>query len=155
MIALDPVRATDDEAAFIAAAAPGYDGDGEMPRAIFQQTRTFLQDHPRPDPWGSYLARQGEQAVGVCAFKSAPDANGLVEIAYGTFPVHQGQGIAQQMIERLSSIAFAAGVKTLTARTLPEDNASNAALRRRGFSFAGEVIDPEDGLVWEWHLPRP
>jgi ribosomal-protein-alanine N-acetyltransferase len=152
VIVLEPVRATDDEEAFVDAAAPGYDGDGEVPRAIFEQTRTFLLDHPRPDPWGSYLAREGEDAVGICAFKTAPDVNGFVEIAYGTFPAYQGRGIAKQLIDLLSRMAFAAGARTVTARTLPEYNPSNSALRRQGFAYAGEAIDLEDGLVWEWHL---
>jgi hypothetical protein len=26
-------------------------------------------------------------------------------------------------------------------------------LRRCGFEQAGEVIDPEDGLVWRWQRP--
>jgi hypothetical protein len=37
--------------------------------------------------------------------------------------------------------------------TLPEENASNKALKRNGFGFAGEVDDPEDGLVWRWERP--
>jgi len=152
VIRLEPVRATGDEDSFVAAALPGYGGDGQVPRAIFEQTRTFLLENPRPDPWGSYLAREGESAVGVCAFKFPPDCDGRVEIAYGTFPAYQRRGIAKQMIELLSSMAFAAGARTVTARTLPENNASNAALRRQGFAYAGEVIDPEDGLVWEWYL---
>jgi RimJ/RimL family protein N-acetyltransferase len=36
------------------------------------------------------------------------------------------------------------------AHTLPEENASNRALRRNGFRLAGEVEDPEDGRVWRW-----
>jgi RimJ/RimL family protein N-acetyltransferase len=39
------------------------------------------------------------------------------------------------------------------AHTLPEENASNRALRRNGFTFSGEVDDPEDGLIWRWEKP--
>jgi hypothetical protein len=33
------------------------------------------------------------------------------------------------------------------------ENASSTVLRRCGFERAGEVIDPEDGLVWRWQRP--
>lgn len=36
------------------------------------------------------------------------------------------------------------------AHTLAQENASNALLRRLGFRFAGEVSDPEEGIVWRW-----
>jgi hypothetical protein len=53
------------------------------------------------------------------------------------------------MIAMLAGIADEAGVLPI-AHTLPEENASNKALRRNGFAFAGEVEDPEDGLIWRW-----
>jgi hypothetical protein len=53
------------------------------------------------------------------------------------------------MAGALSRIAEAAGMLPI-AHTLPEENASTRALRRNGFLFAGEVMDPEDGLVWRW-----
>lgn len=44
-------------------------------------------------PWISFLAICDSDIVGVCAFTSAPIA-GWVEIAYHTFPLFEGQGIA-------------------------------------------------------------
>jgi RimJ/RimL family protein N-acetyltransferase len=41
---------------------------------------------------------------------------------------------------------------TIIARTLNEENASNAILRKFGFQFAGEHSDPDDGSVWQWEL---
>ena len=43
---------------------------------------------------------------------------------------------------------------SLTAKTLPEENASTAILRRNGFQFTGETSDEEIGLAWSWVL-RP
>ena len=54
------------------------------------------------------------------------------------------------MAAALTRIAFAAGSPLVIAHTLPQENASNRALLRNGFGFAGETIDPEDGLVWRW-----
>jgi [ribosomal protein S5]-alanine N-acetyltransferase len=38
---------------------------------------------------------------------------------------------------------------SVTAQTLPEDNASTRVLRKLGFVLKGSVIDPEEGTVWE------
>ena len=56
---------------------------------------------------------------------------------------------ATATIALLAEVAVKAGVRPI-ALTLPEENASNKALRRNGFVYAGEVMDPEDGLVWRW-----
>ena len=82
---------------------------------------------------------------------SAPNAAGEAELAYMTFPAFEGRGHATAMIALLAGIADAAGVLPI-AHTLPVENASNKALRRNGFAFAGAVEDPEDGLVWRWEL---
>lgn len=130
--------------------APGYFGEEDKARQILEQTRSFLAANPRPDPWGSYLAWQRDTVVGTCAFKSAPDDAGAVEIAYSTFPAYEGRGHAKAMIAALSALALQSGASTVLAHTLAETNASNGALRRQGFSFGGEVVDPEDGAVWRW-----
>ncbi len=110
----------------------------------------MLTRDPRPDPWGCYLAESGGEIVGTCAFKSAPDPAGTVEIAYMTFPAFEGRGFATAMAGALVELARGGGAALAIAHTLPEENPSNRALRRNGFSFAGEVVDPEDGLVWRW-----
>ena len=147
---LDPVRADADIAALSASLAPGFGGDSEPAREILEQTLSLLSKVPRPDPWGSYLASAGGQKVGICAFKTAPDGQGTVEIAYMTFPAFEGCGHAGAMAAALVEVAASAGAPLVIAHTLPEENASNRALRRNGFVHAGEVIDPEDGLVWRW-----
>ena len=37
---------------------------------------------------------------------------------------------------------------------LPEANASGRVLAKCGFRRVGEVIDPDDGVVWRWEI-RP
>jgi ribosomal-protein-alanine N-acetyltransferase len=100
-------------------------------------------------PWVGYLAVLENECVGTCAFKSPPSGN-RVEIAYFTFPGHEGHGFATSMAQALIELAAEArpGV-VIVAQTLPETNASNAILRRLGFQFVGAVQHPQDGRVWE------
>ena len=100
-------------------------------------------------PWVGYLAEDQGVFVGTCAFKSHPEA-GEVEIAYFTFPEHEGRGIATRMAARLADLASENGVIRVKAQTLPERNASTRVLEKLGFSFLGGVSHPEDGEVWEW-----
>jgi RimJ/RimL family protein N-acetyltransferase len=150
MLRLAPLEPGSDIEALVDELAPGFGGDEGAAREMLAQTFSLLTAAPRPAPWGCYLAWDEDEAVGTCAFKAAPDAEGTVEIAYMTFPAHEGRGHATAMAGALVAIAFQAGAPLVIAHTLPEENASNRALRRNGFSFGGETMDPEDGLVWRW-----
>jgi RimJ/RimL family protein N-acetyltransferase len=101
-------------------------------------------------PWCSYAVRREGELVGLGGFKGPLDATGAVEIGYLTFIPFEGQGIAGQVVDRLCGIAGGEGATAVLAHTLPEENASNRALKSNDFSFDGEVIDPEDGPVWRW-----
>ena len=99
----------------------------------------------------SLVHRETGKEVGRCGFKGPPTADGTVEIAYGIDVDHQGRGYATEAAEALVCAAFESGrVHLVRAHTLPEENASTRVLRKCGFSFVGEVIDPEDGKVWRW-----
>ena len=107
-------------------------------------------------PWIGYLARDPDSGslVGCCSFKDQPH-EGQVEIAYFTFPDHEGQGYGLAMAANLVEIAFQeAAVTHVLGHTLPERNASTRIFSRLGFEFAGPVSDPEDGTVWRWVLKR-
>lgn len=150
---LAPVAPDADLDALALEIAPGFGGDPLEGRDILAQTLELLRAQPRPDPWGCYLAYEGDIAIGTCAFKAAPDAEGSVELAYMTFPAFERRGHATAMAAALYDIARAGGAPLAIAHTLPEENASTRALRRNGFTQAGSVIDPEDGLVWRWERP--
>lgn len=137
------------------ALAPSFDGDEAGPLEIVTQTLALLAAEPRPDPWGCYIAYQGETPVGTCAFKHPPDVQGSVEIAYMTFPSFERRGHATAMTAALVEVAQSGGAAMAVAHTLPEENASVRALRRNGFLFAGEAEDPEDGTVWRWERRWP
>lgn len=89
--------------------------------------------------------------IGMGGFKGPPDADGMVEIAYGIVPAYQGKGYATETANALVSYAVASGqVRRVRAHTMPEPNASTRVLTKCGFTKAGEAVDPDDGLVWRW-----
>src|SRR5205085_148121 len=108
------------------------------------------------DPWRhgfSMVHRDTGHTVGTCCFKGPP-ADGFVEIAYGVDPDHRCKGYATEAAEALTNFAFTQNVPTVIAHTLPEANASTPVLTKCGFAHLGEVIDPEDGLVWRWERKK-
>ncbi len=99
--------------------------------------------------------RTSGAVIGNCGYKSPPDPDGIVEIAYGVDPEHQGRGHATESAQAMVKYAFASGcVRIVRAHTLPEQNASTRVLTKCGFEYVGEVIDPDDGLVWRWERHR-
>jgi ribosomal-protein-alanine N-acetyltransferase len=117
-----------------------------------------LRKSTRTDPWqhGFFIVdRERSCIVGTAGFKGPPDPDGVVEIAYGVAPEYQGRGYATEAANALVEFALAdARVAVVRAHTLPEANASTRVLTKNGFRHLGEVIDPEDGRVWRWELPR-
>ena len=108
------------------------------------------------DPWRhgfSMVHRETGCNVGSCGFKGPP-ADGFVEIAYGIEPEHRCKRYATEAAEALTSFAFAQNVPLVRAHTFHEANASTRVLTKCGFLRIGEVIDPEDGLVWRWERHR-
>ena len=122
--------------------------------AVAQATGEMYRTSGYRPPWTGYLASSGEQIVGTCAFKAAP-SDGAVEIAYFTFPGHEGQGIATAMARQLIDIAYATdrSLKVI-AHTPPERSAANAVLHKIGFLLLGDYEDPAAGTVWEWEYIR-
>ena len=113
-----------------------------------------LQASTGADPWthGFALVQESSRTViGMGGFKGPPDAEGVVEIAYGVAPDYQGKGYATEAAQALVDYAFGSGrVRVVRAHTFAEANASTRVLARCGFQKIGEVMDPEDGLVWRW-----
>jgi len=107
-----------------------------------------------PDPWALGFAivhRETDAVIGMCAFKGPPSADGIVEIAYGVAPDHQGNGYATEAAAALVAFAFGSGkVRKVCAHTLAEASASTRVLAKCDFRPVGQVVDAEDGLVWRW-----
>lgn len=110
------------------------------------------------DPWIHGFAmrdRASGSTIGSCGYKGPPDEAGVVEIAYGVEPAHQGKGYATEAAAAMVDYAFATGlVRCVRAHTLREANASTRVLMKCGFERVGDVVDPEDGPVWRWEAVR-
>jgi [ribosomal protein S5]-alanine N-acetyltransferase len=113
-----------------------------------------ISDPGQVDPWSlgfSIVELSTGAEVGSCGFKAPPDERRTVEIAYGIRPEYQGQGFATEAARAMVEYAVQSSeVRKVIAHTLPEKNASGWVLTKCGFQCLGEVIDPEDGLVWRW-----
>jgi [ribosomal protein S5]-alanine N-acetyltransferase len=122
----------------------------EVARTVIESTVQLYSKVGWSHPWIGYLAFENEECVGTCAFTSAPK-DGAVEIAYFTFPKKEGRGVATRMAEALVSIAKMSPLRvSVTAHTLPEENASTRILRKLGFGLVGPKIHAEDGAIWVW-----
>ena len=116
-----------------------------------------LRALPGPDPWRlgfAIIQPEARLVIGSCGFKGPPDSAGMVEIAYGIAPAYQERGYATEAAMALIDFARAnESVRVIHAHTLPTPNASTRVITKCGFEFKGEVIEPDDGLVWRWELP--
>jgi RimJ/RimL family protein N-acetyltransferase len=106
-------------------------------------------------PWIGYFASiNGEEIVGAAGFKGKPK-DGKVEIAYGTFKGHEGKGIGTEICRQLILLALQTDPDTrITARTLPDNQASIRILEKNNFVCLGTVYDEDDGNVLEWEFRK-
>jgi [ribosomal protein S5]-alanine N-acetyltransferase len=99
----------------------------------------------------SIVDRATGRAIGSCGYKDAPDADGMVEIAYGVAAEHQNRGFATEAAQALVEFAFGSGrVRVVRAHTYEAANNSARVLLKCGFLACGQVVEPDDGLVWRW-----
>ena len=113
--------------------------------ALYDRTRAA-------EPWIGYLGARADdrKVIGCCSFVGPP-CDGLVEIAYFTFPHAEGRGFARSMAAGLISIAKShAPFPKVFAHTLPGPNASTSVLIQLGFRHVGDATDEEAGQVWRW-----
>ena len=108
------------------------------------------------DPWVRsfrLMQRDTNSVVGTCSFKGPP-VDGVVEIAYGIKPEHEGKGYATEAAQALVEFASSCDeVRLVIAHTLPTGAASKRVLAKCGFRYVGETVDPEDGTVARFELP--
>jgi ribosomal-protein-alanine N-acetyltransferase len=117
-----------------------------------------LRGAAESDPWkdGFAVVHAADNVViGFCSFTGPLEADETVEIAYGIAPGYRGRGYAREAARAVVEYAWACErVRTIKAHTLPEHNASTKVLQNCGFTLMGEIIHPEDGVVWRWELRR-
>lgn len=130
----------------------------EYKRELSDEWLAKLRNAQPNDPWilgFNLVLHEGGKNIGQCGFKGPPSDRGEVEIAYAIEPEWQGQGFATEAAAALTQFAFAhPDVHRVLAHTLPEENASVSVLKKAGFEQLGEVIDPDDGLVWRFEKTR-
>lgn len=123
-------------------------------REVIDATMAHYQRVGFVPPWIGYVGVDHDVPVGVCGFKGPP-ADGRIEIAYGTVPGHGGKGVATALACELVKITQTTDdTLSVFAQTLPHESASTSILKKLGFRMTCTVDHPEDGLVWEWELPR-
>jgi [ribosomal protein S5]-alanine N-acetyltransferase len=102
------------------------------------------------------LLAESRTPIGGVSFKGAPGSDGVVEIAYGIDEVFQRGGYATEAAAALVTFAFAdPRVRFVCAHTYPGAVASSRVLQKCGYNRVGDVVDPEDGLVWRFEKARP
>jgi len=144
-------RTRDEVRASIEAMAP------DMRAQISADYLALLEKSPMKDPWvhGFHLLDDAGHLVGLGGFKGPP-TDGMVEIAYAINPDQQGKGHATASACALVAYAFEFDhVQIVRAHTLPDGVASQRVLAKSGFLKKGEVVDPDDGLVWRFEIARP
>jgi RimJ/RimL family protein N-acetyltransferase len=128
----------------------------EQKREVSGEWLKRLEMSGPADPWihgFKIQLKEPDLPVGQCGFKGPPDGEGMVEIAYGINPEQQRKGYATEAAAALVRFAFNdPQVRLVRAHTLRDGNASIRVLRKCGFHLVGEVLDPEDGLVFRWEL---
>jgi RimJ/RimL family protein N-acetyltransferase len=117
-----------------------------------------LETATEADPWIDGFAVvhiASNTVIGSASFKGPPDADGIVEVAYGVVPGQQGRGYATEATTALVAYAFGDDrVRVVRAHTFPRNDASARVLTKCGFTRIGQVVDPEDGPVWRWEIRR-
>jgi [ribosomal protein S5]-alanine N-acetyltransferase len=120
--------------------------------AVVEATVALYRRRGFVRPWIGFVAVEAGQAVGTCGF-AAPPGRHEAEVAYFTFPGHEGRGVATHMARRLiatTEAEAAAQGLTYVAHTLPEEGPSASILRKLGFVLEGSILHAEDGTVWKW-----
>ena len=131
----------------------------QVSQSVAEHSRQFLKSfayETRPRFLG-YLVVDGDtqEHVGVCSFKGPP-VEGTIEIAFYTFPGHEGRGIATAMARFLVDRAREMDSATrVMARTVAEPGPATRVLEKAGLEIVREV--EEEGIemgVWEIELKQ-
>ena len=136
-----------------------FDGPDGAPEGVSPKWIEKLRAARRPDPWEFgyiVLLAESREVIGGVSFKGAPGPDGVVEIAYGIDEPFRRCGYATESAGALVTFAFDdSRVRLVCAHTAPDAAASGRVLAKCGFTRVGDVIDPEDGLVWRFEKARP
>lgn len=92
------------------------------------------------------VLRDRAEIIGSVGFHAGPDAAGMIEIGIGIEPEFQGQGYAQEALRGMWDwVVCAELVNTFRYTVSPENEPSQAIIKKFGFHLLGQQIDEEDG----------
>lgn len=120
--------------------------------AILVLVRGFADLLRRQGCHAHWLIVDGDEIVGLCGFKRAPEA-GRAELGYGVAASRRGRGHASTAVALVLHAAIPLAVTTLTAETVTGNRASEIVLERNGFARTGSRDDPDDGRLTLWERP--
>lgn len=141
------------EALLNVSVADGWEG---FPEAL-PLIRAGYEKHPAAQRWGSlfFVEPAARVLVGFGGFKGPPSADGVVELGYAIAPAFQRQGLATDAVAQMVQRAFEdPSVRAVDAQTLGRPNASTRVLEKSGFAKVQELIDPDEGAIWQWRRAR-
>lgn len=96
------------------------------------------------------VAKAQNKMVGDICFIGEPDANGKVEIGYGTYDAFQGKGYMKEAVEGIVKWAFEQlNVKVVVASTNKDNIASYTVLEKNGFVKIGETEE-----LFNWQVQK-
>ena len=123
-------------------------------KRVFNKIQAMYNKNGFSNPWIGYFAMIDHEIVGSCGFKNQPQNDKKVEIAYATFPKHEGKGYASEMCRLLINVALSCDESiVLTAETLKNNFASHRILQKNAFVLLDKIAkDPVHGelMVWEY-----
>lgn len=130
----------------------------EHPQA-YRHARDLLKKSPLLvySGWWLYLFVDAalKTLVGSGGFKSAPDADGVVEIGCEIAPAYRRRGFATEALCGLINYAFTRpGVSAVDAHSLPRKGPQSDLLRGLGMKQIGEATDVVAGKVWRWQITQ-
>jgi [ribosomal protein S5]-alanine N-acetyltransferase len=145
----------DDLAALLQVSVPV--GWPQFPEAFTLPADETAEVDPDPNEWGGcfFIDLQNKALIGSGGFYGQPDNAGNVEVGYEIATEYWNRGLGTQAVQKIVDYAFAhEQVRTVSAHTLGEPNASNKVLQKVGMKFVAEIDDPENGKVWRWQISR-
>lgn len=131
--------------------------DGALPPFAFDDTVAALLAG-RPALWHAPFLFVDDtfdpsgRIVGSGIFKGEP-SEGWVEIGYGVAPECQRCGYATEAVFALVRLAFEQpDVRAVYAETVVANDASRRVVEKVGFTYAGQRLNEEDGMVDCWFV---
>jgi [ribosomal protein S5]-alanine N-acetyltransferase len=92
------------------------------------------------------ISKQENVMVADCCFKGEPNADGEIEIGYGTYPSFEGKGFMTEAVGEMVRWAFEQPhVQAVTAQTEPSNIASQKILQKNNFVQFGRTAE---NILW-------